>query len=39
VNALLGVEGWAIAGTAILVTVATVLVRICWRRGKRMEDK
>jgi hypothetical protein len=39
VNGVLGVEGWAMAGTAILVAVATVLIRVYWRRSKRMGDK
>jgi hypothetical protein len=36
---LLKVEVWAIAFTAAFVAVAVVLIRVGWRRGKKLEDR
>lgn len=37
-NALLGVEEWAIISAAVVVGISTALIRFGWRRGKRMGD-
>jgi hypothetical protein len=36
---LLKVEVWAIVVTGAFVAIAAVLIRVGWRRGKKLEDR
>lgn len=38
-NVLLNVELWAVVISGAAVAAGAGLIRVCWRRGKRMEDR